>query len=155
MMGIYQHAAKTLWINTTNTLNSHLKSIVRVILDVSDWKNPQNHNGVLLPTEPQWGLSTEEVQLLTPTEPQDRRHVTHAFYQEECFQGAPLSPPHWESKALAPVQHAPASCSPLYRAWYSAVWHQFGLVCFGSIQLLPKNANWKSVATAAHVWKKR
>lgn len=72
--------------------------------------------------------------------PREEAYVTHAFCWEECFQGAPLSPPQRESKALAPLQHAPASCSPRYRAWYSAVWCQFGLVCFGSIQLLPKNA---------------
>lgn len=67
-MGFYQHAAKTLWINTTNTLKSPLKSVVRVILDVTERTERTN----ALPTEPQWGLSTAEVQLLTPTEPQVR-----------------------------------------------------------------------------------
>lgn len=57
----------------------------------------------------------------------------------------------WESKALAPLQHVAASKNPLYRVWYSALWHQFVLALAPEASnLCPRTQGKKAMATAAH-----
>lgn len=58
----------------------------------------------------------------------------------------------WESKALAPLQHASPSKNRLYRVLHSAAWHRFVLALAPEASnLCPRTQGKRAMATAAHL----
>lgn len=133
-----------MWINTTNTSNSPLKSIVRLILDVKDWKYWCVAHRTTMWFEHRRGS------IANSNRAPDKRRVTHAFVEECAFRE-----PNWAlptgTKPLLPISmhllHAALSTGPGTLQSGTSL----SLFALGASNFCPRMQIEKAVAIAAHV----
>lgn len=131
-----------MWIKTTNTSNSHFKSLFRVVLDTGDQNSPCIAYKTTRGFEYWTGSIAELQQSQTGS-------IFLMPFAEKSVSRAPYRV-LWESKALAPLLHASASKNPLYRVCHSTVRCEFvPALAPEASNLWPRAQGKKVMATAA------